>query len=47
MIEYTQVVTPDQTHILAPSDDRRVTLYTCTGFLDRKRFVVTATLLTP
>ena len=36
------VVTPDQTHVLSPSDDRRITLYTCTGFLDSKRLVVTA-----
>jgi len=41
-IEYTSVVTPDQTHILNPTDDRRLTLYTCTGIFDNKRFVVTA-----
>lgn len=42
VIEYTSVVTPDQTHILGPSRDARLTIYTCTGFLDTKRFVVTA-----
>ncbi|OGG29948.1 hypothetical protein A2971_04315 [Candidatus Gottesmanbacteria bacterium RIFCSPLOWO2_01_FULL_46_21] len=42
IVEYTQEVTPDQTHILASTDDRRITLYTCTGFFDQKRFVVTA-----
>jgi len=35
-------VTPDQTHILKQTEDSRITLYTCTGFLDSKRFVVTA-----
>lgn len=38
----TDTVTPDQTHILSQSDDVRLTLYTCAGFLDRKRLVVTA-----
>lgn len=38
------VVTPDQTHVLSPSNDVRITLYTCTGFLDSKRLVVTALL---
>lgn len=42
VVMYTQEVTPDQTHILAPTDDSRITLYTCTGFFDQKRFVVTA-----
>ena len=41
-IAYTAVVTPDQTHILDQSSDSRLTLYTCIGFLDRKRFVITA-----
>lgn len=45
MVKMTQTVTPEQTNILDPSDDQRVTLYTCVGFLDRKRFVVTAVLL--
>lgn len=43
-IKYTQVVTPDQTQILDQTGDKRITLYTCTGFLDSKRFVVTAIL---
>lgn len=42
VVKYTQEVTPDHTHILAPTDDSRITLYTCTGFFDQKRFVVTA-----
>ena len=44
IVEYTSVVTPDQTHILFPSSDRRLTIYTCTGFLDTKRFVAVALL---
>lgn len=40
--EYTITVTPDQTHILLPSNDNRITLYTCTGLLDSKRFVAIA-----
>ena len=44
IVEYTSVVGPDQTHILSQTTDARITLYTCTGFLDSKRFVATATL---
>lgn len=44
IVEYTSIVTPDQTHILSQTLDKRITLYTCTGFLDSKRFVVTAIL---
>src|ERR1700733_12720171 len=39
VIEYTSIVSPDESSILAPSSDRRITLYTCTGFLDSHRFV--------
>lgn len=35
-------VTPDQTHILNPTQDTRLTLFTCSGFLDSKRLVVIA-----
>lgn len=41
-VEHTSVVIPDQTSILENTLDKRITLYTCTGFLDSKRFVVTA-----
>lgn len=40
----TQTVSPDATEVLQPAKDRHLTLYTCTGFLDTKRFVVSATL---
>jgi LPXTG-site transpeptidase (sortase) family protein len=43
-VEYTVEVTPDDTHILDASKDRRITLYTCSGFMDWKRFVVVAIL---
>ena len=45
VVKYTQIVTPQQTEILKSSNDTRITLYTCTGFLDSKRFVATATLI--
>lgn len=44
IVEYSQKVTPDQTHVLAPTADKRITLYTCSGFLDRNRFVTVAIL---
>lgn len=44
VIAYTSVVSPDQSTILAPSDDKRITLYTCTGLFDSKRFVAVAIL---
>ncbi len=44
VIKYTSSVTPDNSTILAPSNDKRITLYTCTGFLDSQRFIVVAVL---
>ncbi len=44
VVEYITVVDPNATQILANTNDYRITLYTCTGFLDTKRFVVTAIL---
>lgn len=41
-INYVQTVDPDDKSILDQTDDSRLTLYTCTGFLDSKRLVVTA-----
>lgn len=43
-IEYMLIVNPTETYVLKQTRDRRITLYTCTGFLDRKRFVVVAIL---
>lgn len=42
IVEYTAVVDPSQTYIIDNTPDTRLTLYTCTGFLDLKRFVVVA-----
>lgn len=39
---YTTTVPSSQTGVLAQTEDARLTVYTCTGFLDSKRFVVTA-----
>ena len=44
IVEYTSVVGPDQTNILNATNDKRLTLYTCAGFLDTKRFVAVAVL---
>ena len=41
-VTYITVVSPDQVKILDGSNDTRLTVYTCTGFLDSKRLVVTA-----
>lgn len=41
-VNYVQVVGPNDKSILDQTDDSRITLYTCTGFLDSKRLVVTA-----
>jgi sortase A len=38
----TTEVSPSDTQILAPTDNRVLTLYTCSGFLDSKRYVVRA-----
>ncbi|HWY79076.1 MAG TPA: sortase [Candidatus Sulfotelmatobacter sp.] len=44
IISYTSIVSPSESTILASSNDKRITLYTCTGFLDSKRFVAVAIL---
>lgn len=43
-IEYTSVVPSDASGILSASSDKRITLYTCTGWFDTKRFVAVAVL---
>ncbi|MFH1602246.1 MAG: sortase [Candidatus Shapirobacteria bacterium] len=44
-VRTTQIVSTGTTSILESSDDKRITLYTCVGFLEKKRFVVTAVLV--
>lgn len=46
-IVFINTVLPNTTSVLMPTTDRRITLYTCTGFLDSKRLIVTALLDTP
>lgn len=41
-VKYTSTVSPETYSILAPTTDKRITLYTCTGFLDSQRFVAVA-----
>jgi LPXTG-site transpeptidase (sortase) family protein len=43
-IAYTSIVSPNESKVLSQTNDKRVTLYTCTGFLDTKRFVAVAIL---
>ncbi len=42
IIQKTAVVPYTRSDILSTTNDRRITLYTCTGFLDSQRFVATA-----
>jgi len=42
IVRYISVVTPNESSVYAPSNDTRLTLYTCTGFLDKDRLVLTA-----
>jgi LPXTG-site transpeptidase (sortase) family protein len=44
VINTISLVSPVQASILAPSKDAQITLYTCAGFWDSQRFVVTAKL---
>lgn len=45
IVEYVYEVKPSQIDILAQTDYPRLTIYTCSGFLDSKRLVVTARLI--
>ncbi len=42
VIDSTVSVSPSEVSILGPSVTPQITLYTCSGFLDNKRFVVVA-----
>ena len=44
-VEYTSVVDPSQTDVLKQTNDKRITIYTCTGLFDSKRFVTVAELI--
>lgn len=41
-IEEILEVDPGQTEFLQPTDEETLTLYTCSGFMDRQRFIVQA-----
>lgn len=43
-VHYLSVVGPANSEIYANTSDSRLTIYTCTGFLDQERLVVTALL---
>ncbi len=43
-IEYTSTVSANEGSILNQTTDKRITLYTCAGWFDSKRFVVVAIL---
>lgn len=45
-IVQTKTVTPEAIEVLEPTEDATLTLYTCTGFFDRERFIVVARLQT-
>jgi len=42
IVENTAIVSPNDTSILVASKEPMMTIYTCTGLFDSKRFVVTA-----
>lgn len=44
-ISRIQIVSPKDISVLDASDDRRITLYTCSGLFDQDRLVVTAVLI--
>ncbi len=45
VITKINLITPDQTHVLSTTSEPFLTIYTCTGFLDRKRLIITAVLV--
>jgi len=42
VVRYTYEVSPKDTSILSQSDERMLTIYTCSGLFDTKRFVAVA-----
>lgn len=42
VVQYTAIVPSTQDDVLRATTDRRLTIYTCTGFWDEKRFVAVA-----
>lgn len=44
LILSTAIVSPESVSVLNQTKDNRITVYTCTGLFDQKRFIVTAIL---
>lgn len=44
-ITETYIVEPNNSNILEKADENTLVIYTCTGFLDSKRFIVSASLI--
>lgn len=42
IVEATKEVSPSQLEVISPTKQETLTLYTCSGFLDNKRLIVTA-----
>lgn len=43
----TKLVYPDETEVIAPTKDQTLTLYTCDGYFDEKRFIAVAKRKSP
>lgn len=41
-VEKTHEVTPEQVEVIQPTEEETLTLFTCTGFADSKRLIVSA-----
>ncbi len=47
VVSDTHLVNPNETQVIAPTSDTRLTLFTCSGFMDSKRLIVTALPIPP
>ncbi len=44
VVDKTAIVSPNNVSVLRQTNDKRITIYTCTGLFDEKRFIVAARL---
>ncbi|MBI4008655.1 sortase [Candidatus Roizmanbacteria bacterium] len=44
IVDGTATVNPDNVSVLSQTNDSRITIYTCTGLFDQKRYIVAASL---
>lgn len=42
LVNFKSIVSPDEIEYVSHKNEETLTLYTCTGFMDNKRFIVTA-----